>query len=216
MGWLYQSDPVDDPVAHLIRKFTYEDDTHALQPLKGARVGNTVYLAVRSTDKSTGRAFVLAGVILISNTKKHGFGYKDQDEVMGPCQYDCPDRIMRLLSPVADLPSVGFAAEWRAKVAAHRDEQRRLRDRRRSRRVGSLVILSAAVRFSGGIALSRFRVAYFRHRTPIFQAVDQPGFYCRLRAATLATAAITGPEPQGICLQPAVVQTNNQTRGITS
>jgi hypothetical protein len=75
MGWLYQSDPVDDPVAHLIRKFTYEDDTRALQPLKGARVGNTVYLAVRSTDKSTGRAFVFAGVILISNTKKHGLGH---------------------------------------------------------------------------------------------------------------------------------------------
>ena len=57
-----------------------------MQALDGARIGNTVYLAVKSTDKNTGRAFVFAGVILISNTKKHGFGYKDMSESMGPCQ----------------------------------------------------------------------------------------------------------------------------------
>jgi hypothetical protein len=193
MGWLFQRDPVDDPVAHLMRKFTYEDDTHAVQPLAGARVGNTVYLAVRSTDKSSGRSFVLAGVILISNTKKDGFGYKDQDEVMGPTQYDCPDRIMRLLSPVADLPRAGYAAEWRAKVAARRDEQRQRRERRNSLRIGSVVTLEAAVRFPGGITASRFCVAQFRRRTPVFEALDRPGFYCCLRSATLTAAAIADP-----------------------
>ena len=59
---------------------------------------------MRSTDKKTGRSFVFAAVIMISNTKKHGFGYKDQSESMGPYQYDCPQRIIRLLSPIADFP----------------------------------------------------------------------------------------------------------------
>jgi hypothetical protein len=191
MGWMFQRDPVDDPVAHLIRKFTYEDDTHSLLPLDGARAGNAVYLAVRSTDKKTGRSFVFAAVILISNTKKDGFGYKDQDEACGPGEYACPRRIMRLLSPLSDLPRIGYAADWRASVEAWHEEQRRLRHQRQSLRVGSVVSLAKPTRFPGGLTASQFRVAYFRRRTPIFEAVDRPGFYCRLRGDTLAAAAVT-------------------------
>jgi hypothetical protein len=44
-----------------------------------------------------------------------------------------------------------------------------------------------------GIAASSFRLAYFCRRTPIFEALDRPGFHCRLRAATLAAATITPP-----------------------
>lgn len=197
MGWLYHRDPVDDPLGYLMAKYNYDCDTHTLQTLDGARAGNTVYLAVKSTDKKTGRSFVLAAVILISNTKKYGFGYKDQDEVMGPCECDCPQRIMRLLSPLADLPRIGYAAEWRAHVAARHNEQRQRRDRRQALRVGAILLLPAAVRFSGGITASAFRVAHFRRRTPIFEALDRPGFYCRLRAVTLAAATITEPQSSG-------------------
>jgi hypothetical protein len=193
MGWMFQRDPVDDPVAHLIRKFTYEDETHALLSLDGARAGNAVYLAVRSTDKKTGHSFVFAGVILISNTKKDGFGYKEQDEQMGPGEYACPRRIMRLLSPLPDLPRIGYAADWRANVEAWHEEQRRRRQRRQSLRIGSIVTLSADVRFSGGITASRFCVTHFRRKTPIFEALDRPGLYCRLRSDTLAAAKISFP-----------------------
>jgi hypothetical protein len=191
MGWLFQRDPVDDPVAHLIRKFTYEDDTQTLQPIDGARAGNAVYLAVRSTDKKTGRSFVFAGVILISNTRKDGFGYKDQDEIMGPNECACPRRIMRLLSPLSDLPRIGYAAEWRACVEARHEDQRRRRQQRQLLRIGSVVTVPHAVRFTGGITASTFQLAHFRGRTPIFEALDRPGFYCRLRGATLAAAAVT-------------------------
>jgi hypothetical protein len=193
MGWLFQRDPVDDPVAHLIRKFTYEDDTQTLQPIDGARAGNAVYLAVRSTDKKTGRSFVFAGVILISNTRKDGFGYKDQDEIMGPNECACPRRIMRLLSPLSDLPRIGYAAEWRVRVEAWHEDQRRRRQQRQLLRIGSVVTMPHAVRFAGGITASAFQLAHFRGRTPIFEALDRPGFYCRLRGATLAAAAVTFP-----------------------
>jgi hypothetical protein len=129
MGWLYQNDPVDDPLACIKTKYNYDCDTHTLQTLDGARCGNTVYLAVKSTDKKTGRSFVFAAVILISNTKSHGFGYKDMDESMGPCQCDCPQRIMRLLSPVTDIPNPSYAADWRARVAARKTARRAQRDR---------------------------------------------------------------------------------------
>jgi hypothetical protein len=193
MGWLFHRDPIDDPLAYLTANYNYDCDTHTLQTLDGARVGNTVYLAVRTSDKKTGRSFVFAAVILIRNTKKDGFGYKDQTESMGPNEYDCPQRIMRLLSPVADIPNPSFSAYWRAHVAAHHDERRRRRQRRNSLRVGNIVTLPDAVRFSGGITARSFRVAHFRRRTPVFEALDRPGFYCRLRVATLAAATITAP-----------------------
>ena len=130
MGWLYRDEPIDDPLAYLKTKYNYDCETHTLQTLDGACVRNTVYLAVRSTDKKTGRSLVLAAVILISNTKKHGFGYKDMDELMGPCECACPQRIIRLLSPIADLPHPGYAADWRARVASHHEQQRQRRQRR--------------------------------------------------------------------------------------
>jgi hypothetical protein len=193
MGWLYRDEPIDDPLAYLKTKYNYDCETHTLQTLDGACVRNTVYLAVRSTDKKTGRSLVLAAVILISNTKKHGFGYKDMDESMGPCECACPQRIIRLLSPIADLPHPGYAADWRARVASHHEQQRQRRQRRKLLSVGSIVKLPAATRFSDGTTASEFRVARVRRQTPIFETLDRPGIYYRLRSATLADAAIAGP-----------------------
>jgi hypothetical protein len=175
-------------------KYNYDCDTHTLQSLDGARVGNTVYLAVKSTVKTTARSFVFAAVILISNTKKHGFGYKDQDEGMGPCQYACPRRIMRLLSPITDHPHPGHAADWRARVAAHNLKQRQQTELCRSLRVGSTVTFATPVRFPGGHVATQFLVARFRLKTPIFMSLDGPEFYCRLRASTLTAATITPPQ----------------------
>ena len=203
MGWLYQRDPVDDPVACLMAKYNYDCDTHTLQSLDGARVGNTVYIAVKSTDKKTGRDVVFAGVILISNTKKHGFGYKDMDEGMGPCECACPERIMRLLTPTDDLPNRRYAADWRARVAARKSAKRQHRERYKLLRIGSVVTLPTPVRFRSGDVASKFCVAYFRGKTPIFVSLDGPDFYCRLRAANLAAATVADPQtpdlsPEGV------------------
>jgi hypothetical protein len=194
MGWLYQYDPVENPVAHLTAKCNYDNEHRTLQVLAAARVANTVYMAIRSTDKASAASYVFAAVILISNTKKHGFGYKDMDESMGPCQCDCPDRIMRLLTPISNLPNLGHAADWRARVEARNNAKRQQRQRRQSLRVGSIVTLPTAASFRGGYTASRFRVAYFWGRTPVFEAGDPPTFRCRLSAAMLAAATIAAPQ----------------------
>jgi len=120
MGWLYKHDSVDDPVAYLTDQYNHDGEHRTYRVLTAARVANTVYMAVKITEKTTGNSYVLAAVILISNTRKHGFGYKDMDETVGPCERACPDRVMRLLSPIEDIPNPGYAAEWRARVAAHK------------------------------------------------------------------------------------------------
>jgi hypothetical protein len=137
MGWLYQDNPVDDPVAELTAHYTYDGDTRTWVALAAARVANTVYIAVQSTDKATGQTYVFAAVILFSNSTKNGFGYKHMDETVGPSQCDCPDRIMRLLTPITDLPNPGYAANWRARVEARKNEKRQQRERRQSLRLGA-------------------------------------------------------------------------------
>jgi len=191
MGWLCRHDPIDDPVAYLTGQFNHEGEHRINRVLDAARVANTVYMAVECTDKATGKSFVLAAVILISNTRKHGFGYKDMTETMGPCECACPDRIMRLLSPVTDIPNPSYAADWRARVAAHKKAAAELRTKRASLRPGSIVTLERAVSFRDGTAASVFRLRFVRRKTPIFEPVDRPGFLCGLRAADLAAAIIT-------------------------
>jgi hypothetical protein len=203
MGWLYQNDPVDDPVAVLTRRYICDGHTRTWRVLAAARVANTVYMAIKSTDKASAASYVFAAVILISNTKKHGFGYKGMDESVGPCECDCPERIIRLLTPITDLPNPGYAADWRARVAARKTEKRHQRDRCNSLRAGSIVTLPTAVRFSSGITASKFRLVHFRRRTPVFEAIDRPGLLCRLAAAALATATIT--QPQNFDLNPGGV-----------
>lgn len=194
MGWLYRHDPIDDPIAYLTDQFIHEGEHRANLVLAAARVGSTVYMAIKSTEKTSGKSFVFAAVILISNTQKHGFGYKDMDETMGPCECACPDRIMRLLSPIADIPNPSYAAEWRARVMAHKNAAAELRVKRASLRPGSMVTLERAVSFRDGTTAAAFRLLFVSRKTPIFEPVDRPGFQCRLRAATLAAATITAPD----------------------
>jgi uncharacterized protein DUF6927 len=194
MGWLTRHDPIDDPVTYLADRYNHEDEHRRCRVLAAARVANTVYMALECTDKTTGTSFVLAVVILIFNTRKRGFGYKDMDETMGPCECACPDHIMRLLSPVADIPNPSYAADWRARVAAHKQAGAELRRKRKSLLPGSVVTLPQPVSFRDGTTAAVFRVRCLRGRTPIFELLDRPEFACRLRAATLAAATIAPPD----------------------
>jgi hypothetical protein len=201
MGWLYKDEPIDNPVDYLINRYTHDGERSLNQVLAAARVANTVYMAIKYTDKATSKSFVFAAVVLISNTRKHGFGYKDMDETMGPCECACPDRIMRLLSPVADIPNPSYAADWRTRVAARKQADAELRRKRAGLQPGSIATLPQAVTFRDGITASAFRVRFFHGRTPIFEPLDRPGFSCRLRAATLAAADIVPPDTTTVAAQ---------------
>lgn len=155
MGWLYKQHPVTDPVAYLTGQYNHDGEHRTYLVLGAARVANTVYIALKSTDKATGQSYVFAAVILISNTQKDGFGYKDMDESVGPCECACPDRIMRLLSPIADIPNPGYAADWRARVAAQKTAAAELRTKRKRLMPGAIITLQNEVRFRDGKTATR-------------------------------------------------------------
>ena len=191
MGWLFQNTKLrqETPAAYFTRLFTYDSQTMASIVIAAAAVRSTVYAAVRHRDKLTGVSYVYCAVILFKNSNKDGFGYKDMDESAGPCEVDCPDRIMRLLSPVAELPHSKYAADWRARVEAHKARDATARTRLGLLRPGQVIALHHPVSFERGtLTVSRFRFLRMHKRTPIFEPTDRPGFRCRLTKYLLATA----------------------------
>jgi ribosomal protein L19 len=191
VGWLYRRDPVPaSQICDIIRDevFWWTSPGYEGKVLDIAKVGSTVYAAVSLKRPEDDKAFVFAGVVLVRNGKD-GFGYKDMDETVGPMECDCPDRIMRLLSPVEDLPRVGYAAEWRARVAARKAEKKRLA-KVPPLKVGDVVTLPDPVTFGRAGKARTFRVTRFRGRTPIFAAVELNDMACQLRRETVASARI--------------------------
>ena len=95
--------------------------------LKSSMVGRVYYAAVKplqkySKDKNgneiivdipTNEQEVFGAVFLTSTDNKDSFNfsYKAMDESYGPCYYDCPKRILDLLTPTDNE----YANNWRAK-----------------------------------------------------------------------------------------------------
>lgn len=86
--------------------------------LKDAMVGSVWYGAVKLT--ATGEVFGM--VMLTSERDRYWFGYKEMDETMGPCCYDCPESILKLLSPTDSK----YANEWRQKCHERHEQKKAL------------------------------------------------------------------------------------------
>jgi len=106
------------PKAYLDDQFTYSrtldgGGTRGMRVIDSAFVGNRVWYAAAAITRRDEIEYVIALVCLVKWNPKardgYVFGYKDMEESMGPCEADCPARILRLLSPTAKE----HALDWR-------------------------------------------------------------------------------------------------------
>ena len=69
--------------------------------IKSAMYGSTYYGAIQKTNSDTKESEVFAVVVLTSveNNKFFNMSYKDMDETEHPFYYDCPESILKLLTP---------------------------------------------------------------------------------------------------------------------
>ncbi len=161
MGWLYMHSyhmgGHATPKAYLDAQFTYDrkyedGSTYAMRVLDSACVGNRVWYAAARVERSGQEPYVIALVCLVrwNPRDKEGLvlGYKDMDESMGPCEAECPDRILRLLTSTTNE----HALEWRRRC---RD---RLRLRSRSIDDGMHIRLAVPLTFTDGHVGSEFIV----------------------------------------------------------
>lgn len=123
MGWLYMNRPVEGAKAYLDKQLTYEGETCSHRLLRSACYGRFEYYAaaevIRKIDDpmhgiKAGDREVVCVVVIMRYTRDGQWGYKDMDETMDPTVDNCPESIMKLLTPTDHA----YAIEWRARVMA--------------------------------------------------------------------------------------------------
>lgn len=106
MGWLYKNKPKFVKVMDFLKQ---EFNNEYCEVIDGSVVKyRTAYLACRSTK--TGEVFGLVCLLNYRRGDLYNFGYKDMEESMLPFSFDCPKRILSLLTE----PMNEEAKAWRA------------------------------------------------------------------------------------------------------
>lgn len=193
MGWTsLRLDYDETPLSYLSgRYFSLDEKTEVV---KAAKVGSTVYIAVRTfveegrsaglvRDKDGYITYAAIFLTSTSSTDYHNFSYKPMDESCNPYQYDCPVSILKLLSPYsADTPDDDYGKQWRRKCDERRIEKNRIAAFKRSIKDGTRVVLKRDVEFAGGRCIPKGSVLVhkvFVNNPHVFEA--ECGFRFRLR-----------------------------------
>lgn len=111
MGWTsynanYYKNGKVDRVAEIKSHFEQNENYNVL---KASSVGSTIYLAVERIVNEEKVVFAAVYLTSINMKDYYNFSYKDMDETVGPCQRECPESILKLLTPTDNE----WANEWR-------------------------------------------------------------------------------------------------------
>lgn len=111
MGWTsynanYYKNGKVDRVAEIKSHFEQNENYNVL---KASSVGSTIYLAVERIVNEEKVVFAAVYLTSINMKDYYNFSYKDMDETVGPCQRECPESILKLLTPTDNE----LANEWR-------------------------------------------------------------------------------------------------------
>lgn len=198
MGWLYMTSLKghSGPRQYLDAQFTFERPEATSKVLRSALVGMRVYYAaVEQIRIATGEREVWAAICLVRYNPRdregYIFGYKDMTEQMGPCESDCPETILDLLTPT-DRP---YAQQWRARCYESA-AARRARAAKPKPRVGQAVVFDEPLAFSDGRSFERLEVVANPRssRTVLFRAPGSGGLY-RIPNIKSRTYRLVEPPP---------------------
>ncbi|MBA3897834.1 MAG: hypothetical protein H0X36_12030 [Sphingomonadaceae bacterium] len=132
MGWLFMTrDGMGGHTsakAYLDAQLTYErtdeTGTHGMRVLASSCLRNKVYYAAAQPYGGNDTAvFAVICLVRWNPRDKEGmvFGYKDMTEHAGPCEAECPERILALLGPTDHE----YAIDWRRRCVESRRRRRR-------------------------------------------------------------------------------------------
>jgi len=184
MGWLFNNRVPGDISAEIERLCTQTDNDRHTRPVRITRSGSVWYVAVEMTltpgapapegyhPDPDGR-FVF-GAVFRTRRAHGGWGYRLDEETVGPVNAGAPKALIGLLSPT----SSEWAIRWRERCLCNAAlRSRRLQD-------GDVIRLKEPLTFSDGRERQDFRVirerpaGYSRGRT-VFECVVT-GARCRI------------------------------------
>jgi len=114
MGWLYtHKDPKESVLDFFQKRFNYTRENGSYGKIIACSVKNirTAYMAYEIYRADENKKDVVALVCLLDYVPNdyYNFGYKDMDETMGPYEDECPEKILKLLTPT----DYEYANDWR-------------------------------------------------------------------------------------------------------
>lgn len=144
MGWTTFHKPNHiSPSQYFREEFSSESNHELLDIAIVKRV--TAYMAVRI--KSTGQVICYVYMLTYNNKDYYNFGYKPMTEYSGPYQRECPERILKLLSPIVEEDDQsGWARQWREEC------WNRIRNNKNKPKinVGDVIRTSSKLNFTNG------------------------------------------------------------------
>lgn len=166
MGWLYTHKDKRTSVAEFFKdRWNTDNETDKCEVIDCAVVKfKTAYMAIRHTRKATGQTVVYAVVALLGYDSKsswNNFGYKDIGETSGPCEAQCPERILNLLSPVPVIEEFfgrkepSYAQDWRDECLKNIEASRSARN---FFTVGCVYEAEKPIRMSNATEVSKLEV----------------------------------------------------------
>ena len=163
MGWtgtyLYTNPKGKERIVSAIRQegLEWSDKEHGINSrvIDSALVGNTVYCAVHYVNEEKGRDEVY-GCVILTEYRKGEFLTKAISEEMGPCECDCPKRILDKLTPT----DREWAKKWREKCEAKRKVKNT--DKLKT------VAIGKAIRLTAGRNKGKILYAYQHRKTKVF------------------------------------------------
>ena len=131
MGWtsyhaeFYKNGKIDRK-SELDNRFSWSSETTESDVLRSAMVGSVYYAAIRYENKTNGTTCTWAAVCLTSVNMRdwYNFSYKDMDETMMPYYYDCPKRILDLLSETDNASALEWRERCRAEIERKKNRKR--------------------------------------------------------------------------------------------
>ena len=172
MGWM--SFPMHEPVKQWFTEL-WDKNTHEVLDVAIVK-RNTLYAAIRlKTGVSANQVFCVVFLLRWSRDT-YNFSYKDMSEFSGPCEIECPMRIIKLLTPLDDNSDPnGWARGWREKVCNYWNAQEKLNS-------GKYIIkIDEPVNFTNGLSFSYFKKIGKRFMAGALQANNVFASYCYVR-----------------------------------
>ena len=178
MGWTYTYRG-NTPMKEFLASRVNCENEHARWQMHGIAIVRmrTAYMAVEIIRRSqetgaweeTTREVVALVFLLDYRPNDRGFdtGYKDMDETMGPCESECPERILQLLTPTTHE----YALAWRQRCWDN------IAQRKSFRIAKDVVFEIQPISFLDGIARSRFKVFSLK---PLRLICQDTGMMCRV------------------------------------
>src|ERR1035441_7344560 len=109
---------------------------------------NTLYAAVRNVQNNEVICFVY---LLRWSMEYYNFSYKDMTEFCGPCENECPERILKLLTPLTgENDSDEWARNWRKRCYS-------LIEKRKTLKGNCIIETDKAIRFNNGDEFQHFK-----------------------------------------------------------